>query len=116
MTSQDIYNKVVKHFLSENYHYDSNGICYDDGTKNLIGCLIPDDKFHKRMNNLPIRFGFLSEFGLKDLIPHQTFIEDIESAERYGSGGKNGLAERLIRLAYFLDLEVPEDLLNYNLL
>lgn len=119
MTRQEIYDKVVRHFLSDKYSYNDPHISiyfHANKTKSLVGCLIPEDKYKDSIEYLPAHFDIFRMYGLDDLVPHQTFIEDIQWCENMSYGDNIILAEKLNNLGFLLDLIVPEDLLTYNIL
>lgn len=57
LNTSDIFRKVKRHLLTQNARAMKDGSCAlraDDGLKCAIGCLIPDELYHQKLDELII--------------------------------------------------------------
>lgn len=56
MTNQEIFNRVAKHLITQDAKAQNpEGHCFyrmEDGRKCSVGCLIPDDKYNQKMEDV----------------------------------------------------------------
>ncbi len=110
-TAQKIFNKVYKHLLTQGRRSevtlpDGSSVCLyrgPDNTKCAAGCLIPDDRYNKNMENKPWRsiIGAFPEF--KD---HEHLIDRLQIL--HDAVHTSDWETSLTRLASEFNLKVPK--------
>ena len=114
MTQQEIFDKVVDHFLSENYVFHDANKAPTRLKNGLVSCLIPPEKYDMEMEHEVINLSFILLMGLFELQEHKTLIDDLMSCERCDSISET--CSNLIRLANIMELKIDDRLINFNLL
>ena len=84
MTEQEIFDKVVTHLFAQGKpakDIDGEGCMYraPDGCKCAVGCLIPDDIYHPRMEWNDIRKIVLHYSELQNLLPHLPMLMALQN-------------------------------------
>ncbi len=115
MTSQEIFNKVWKHFVVEGNprSVDADGVCRyrgRDGSRCAAGIFIPDAQYSEDLEGISVTCLFLRVPAFAALAGHQGLLRELQRTHDapYSWATRDGLRVSLEFVANIYDLKVPQ--------